>query len=121
MKVAIADVNVEGLAETAKQAAAIVGQANVLVVPTDVGKFDSVVQFREKVYEAWGEVGVLCRCVSPDFVLLSSRSRIIAVVSADLTVCGLLGVLARRSSTPIVARDGSIATPFLLHLALFQV
>lgn len=56
MKVAIADINEAGLEETAKQVAAIVGQANVLAVPTDVSKFESVVQFREKVYEAFGEV-----------------------------------------------------------------
>jgi NAD(P)-dependent dehydrogenase (short-subunit alcohol dehydrogenase family) len=56
MKVAIADVNEAGLQETARQVAAVVGQANVLAVPTDVSKFESVVQFREKVYEAFGEV-----------------------------------------------------------------
>ncbi|EKM49773.1 uncharacterized protein PHACADRAFT_106145 [Phanerochaete carnosa HHB-10118-sp] len=59
MKIAIADVNEPGLQETAQEVAAIIGQGNVLAVPTDVSKFESVVAFREKVYEAFGEVAVL--------------------------------------------------------------
>lgn len=59
MKVAIADLNEVGLHETAKEVAAIIGQGNVLAVPTDVSKFESVVAFREKVYEAFGEVSAL--------------------------------------------------------------
>ena len=59
MKIAIADVNEQGLQETAQEVAAIVGQGNVLSVPTDVSKFESVVAFRDKVYEAFGEVAVL--------------------------------------------------------------
>jgi len=31
----------------------------VLVVPTDVSKLDDVVRLRDRVYEAWGEVGLL--------------------------------------------------------------
>lgn len=56
MKVAIADVNVEGLEETGKEVSAIIGESNVLVVPTDVSKLDEVVRLRDKVYEVWGEV-----------------------------------------------------------------
>lgn len=56
MKIAIADVNEQGLHETAQEVSAIVGQANVIVVPTDVSKFESVTQFRDKIYDSWGEV-----------------------------------------------------------------
>ena len=56
MKVAIADVNEDGLRETGAQVAAIVGDANVLVVPTDVSDIAQVRAFRDRVYEAWGEV-----------------------------------------------------------------
>ena len=56
MKIAVADVNLEGLQETGKEVAAIVGEANVLVVPTDVSKLEDVVRLRDKVYELWGEV-----------------------------------------------------------------
>jgi len=59
LKIALADVN-EGQLETAgKDISAIVGDANVLVVPTDVSKLEEVVRLRDKVYEAWGEVSVL--------------------------------------------------------------
>ncbi len=36
--------------------AKLVGEANVLVVPTDVSKLEEVVRLRDRVYEAWGEV-----------------------------------------------------------------
>lgn len=36
--------------------AKLVGEANVLVVPTDVAKIEEVVRLRDRVYEAWGEV-----------------------------------------------------------------
>ena len=39
-----------------KALAEIVGEANVLVVPTDVSKLEEVVRLRDKVYEDWGEV-----------------------------------------------------------------
>ena len=35
MKIAVADMNLEGLQETGKEVAAIVGEQNVLVVPTE--------------------------------------------------------------------------------------
>ncbi|KAF9005536.1 hypothetical protein BDQ17DRAFT_1389824 [Cyathus striatus] len=59
LKVAIADVNEEKLTAIGKELAKIVGDANVLVVPTDVSKQEDVIRLRDKVYEAWGEVAVL--------------------------------------------------------------
>ncbi|PFH54041.1 hypothetical protein AMATHDRAFT_136617 [Amanita thiersii Skay4041] len=59
LKVAIADVQQDGLQAVGKELAAIVGEVNVLVVPTDVSKLEEVVRLRDKVYEAWGEVAVL--------------------------------------------------------------
>ncbi|KAI0642963.1 NAD-P-binding protein [Trametes meyenii] len=59
LKIAIADVEEEGLAQTAAEVTKIVGEANVLSVPTDVSKLDQVERLRDTVYEAWGEVGVL--------------------------------------------------------------
>lgn len=56
MKVALADIEESKLNQTGKEIAAIGGDANVLVVPTDVSKLDEVVRLRDKVYEAWGEV-----------------------------------------------------------------
>jgi hypothetical protein len=35
-----------------------VGDANVLVVPTDVSNLEQVVKLRDRVYEAWGEVSL---------------------------------------------------------------
>ncbi|KZP26321.1 NAD(P)-binding protein [Athelia psychrophila] len=59
LKIALADADEVRLAEAGKEIAAIVGEANVLVVPTDVSKIEQVVHLRDKVYEAWGEVSVL--------------------------------------------------------------
>ncbi|KAI0652998.1 NAD-P-binding protein [Cubamyces menziesii] len=59
LKIAIADVNEQGLSETAAEVSKIVGEANVISVPTDVSKLDEVERLRDKVYEAWGEVGIL--------------------------------------------------------------
>lgn len=56
MKIAVADVNEKQLRETGDEIAKIIGETNVLVVPTDVSKLDEVVRLRDKVYEAWGEV-----------------------------------------------------------------
>ena len=39
-----------------KELAHIVGEANIMIVPTDVSKLEDVVRLRDKVYEAWGEV-----------------------------------------------------------------
>lgn len=59
LKIALADVTQEFLEETGKAVAKIVGDANVLIIPTDVSKIEDVVRLRDKVYEAWGEVAVL--------------------------------------------------------------
>ncbi|KZT69597.1 NAD(P)-binding protein [Daedalea quercina L-15889] len=59
MKVAIADVNDGPLVKLGAELTKAVGEANVLMVPTDVSKLEDVVRLRDKVYEAWGEVAVL--------------------------------------------------------------
>ncbi|KAN0087659.1 hypothetical protein V8E55_006280 [Tylopilus felleus] len=59
LKIALADVAEDVLAQTGKEVAAITGEANVLVIPTDVSKIGDVQRLRDKVYEAWGEVAVL--------------------------------------------------------------
>ena len=56
LKVAVADVAADALAEVGAALAKIAGEANVLVVPADVSKLDEVVRLRDRVYEAWGEV-----------------------------------------------------------------
>ncbi|CAL1713563.1 unnamed protein product [Somion occarium] len=60
MKVALADVNEDQLRAAGEEVAKVSGDpSNVLVVPTDVSKIEDVVRFRDRVYEAWGEVAVL--------------------------------------------------------------
>jgi len=59
MKLALADVNEAQLNSARDEVAAIVGDTNVLAIPTDVSKLEEVVRLRDRVYEAWGEVGVL--------------------------------------------------------------
>ncbi|KAI9573507.1 NAD(P)-binding protein [Boletus coccyginus] len=68
LKIALADILEDVLAQTAEEVAAIVGDANVLVIPTDVSKIGDVQRLRDKVYEAWGEVAVLLNnaAISPD-------------------------------------------------------
>lgn len=56
MKLAIADIDAARLEKVGKELKAMVGDQNVLVIPTDVSKLDEVVSFRDKVYENWGEV-----------------------------------------------------------------
>ncbi|KAH0832131.1 NAD(P)-binding protein [Lanmaoa asiatica] len=56
LKVALADVLEDVLAQVGKEVAAIAGDGNVLVIPTDVSKIGDVQRLRDKVYEAWGEV-----------------------------------------------------------------
>jgi hypothetical protein len=67
LKIAIADVDEEGLNETAKTVVGLIGEANVLVVPTNVAKLDEVVKLKDKVYEAWGEVSFPA-CLSSDIL-----------------------------------------------------
>ncbi|EGN98190.1 hypothetical protein SERLA73DRAFT_138517 [Serpula lacrymans var. lacrymans S7.3] len=59
LKIALADTSPDLLSDTGKAVAKIVGDANVLIIPTDVSKLEDVVRLRDKVYEAWGEVAVL--------------------------------------------------------------
>ncbi|KAK1227337.1 hypothetical protein PQX77_009659 [Marasmius sp. AFHP31] len=59
MKIAIADIDEANLQKVGKEVAAIIGDANLLVIPTDVSQLDQVVHLKDKVYEAWGEVAVL--------------------------------------------------------------
>ena len=58
LRVALADVNEEQLKEAGKEVASVAqgGEANVLVVPTDVSQYDQVVKLKEKVLDTWGEV-----------------------------------------------------------------
>jgi len=68
LKIALADVLEDELANTGKEVAAITGDANVLAIPTDVSKIGDVQRLRDKVYEAWGEVAVLINnaAIGPD-------------------------------------------------------
>lgn len=56
LKIALADIEESKLYQTGKEISTIAGDANVLVVPTDVSKIEEVVRLRDRVYEAWGEV-----------------------------------------------------------------
>ena len=56
LKIAIADVDEQGLSGTAKEVGRIVGDANMIALATDVTKLDEVERLRDRVYEAWGEV-----------------------------------------------------------------
>jgi len=59
LKIAIADIQEDKLHSVGKELAVEIGEANILIVPTDVSKLDEVVALRDRVYEAWGEVAVL--------------------------------------------------------------
>ncbi|KAJ7162983.1 hypothetical protein C8R46DRAFT_1102110 [Mycena filopes] len=61
MKIALADLpsSLTQLTALAKELEGVVGEGNVLVVPTDVSVLADVERLRERVYEAWSEVGVL--------------------------------------------------------------
>ncbi|KII91080.1 hypothetical protein PLICRDRAFT_107097 [Plicaturopsis crispa FD-325 SS-3] len=59
LKVALADVSEESLAKAGKEITSIVGEANVLIVPTDVSKPEDVQKLSKIVYDTWGEVAVL--------------------------------------------------------------
>jgi len=59
LKIAIADVEEAKLNEVGKLLVRQIGEANVLIVPTDVAQIDQVMRLRDRVYEAWGEVAVL--------------------------------------------------------------
>ena len=59
LKIAIADCDEKNLAQVGIELTSLIGQSNVLVIPTDVSKLDQVVKLRDKVYETWGEVRIL--------------------------------------------------------------
>lgn len=79
MKLALADVDVDGLRQTATEVSSVVGASNVLALPVDVANLDEVVKFKEKVFETWDEVK-LC------FNLLWKRS---CTDVSTITGCGL--------------------------------
>ena len=56
MKLALADVDQEGLRQTVEEVSPIVGAPNILAMPIDVANLDEVVKLKEKVFEAWDEV-----------------------------------------------------------------
>lgn len=56
LKIAIADVDEQGLSQTAKEVAQIIGEGNLISLSTDVTQRDQVEHLRDRVYEAWGEV-----------------------------------------------------------------
>ena len=87
------------LKEVGKTLVGIVGEANVLVVPTDVSKLDQVKALRDKVYEAWGEVRpapVFSPPLSlpPDSIIIAVT--IIAISLVSLTI-GSDWLTCRRS------------------------
>jgi len=59
LRIAIADVSEDRLKAVGDELIKIVGESNVLVVPTDVSVLEQVMALKEKVYEAWGEVAIL--------------------------------------------------------------
>lgn len=61
LKIALADIEESKLTLVAKDIASIVGESNVLSVPTDVSKIEDVVKLRDTVYEHWGEVRLRTR------------------------------------------------------------
>jgi hypothetical protein len=56
LKITLADIDESKLKMASKEIVEIVGDSNVLVVPTDVSKIEEVVKLRDRVYETWGEV-----------------------------------------------------------------
>ena len=69
LKIAIADCDEKNLAQVGHELTTLIGQSNVLVIPTDVSKLDQVVKLRDKVYETWGEVRNYCLLSSCVFLL----------------------------------------------------
>ncbi|KAF8531994.1 hypothetical protein JB92DRAFT_3086480 [Gautieria morchelliformis] len=59
LKVALADVSVQALESVGREVKAIVGDVNVIVVPTDVSVLTQVQALRDRVLDTWGEVAVL--------------------------------------------------------------
>jgi enoyl-[acyl-carrier-protein] reductase (NADH) len=75
LKVAIADVQEQQLEAVGKQLTSLLGEGNVLVIPTDVSKIEEVVSLKDRVYEAWGEVNLHIRLPRTLSAYPSSPSR----------------------------------------------
>lgn len=58
MKLALADVDEEGLKQTAEEVSSIIGASNVITDLIDVADLNEVVRLKEKVFEAWDEVHI---------------------------------------------------------------
>lgn len=56
MKLALVDVDEEGLQQTVKEVSPIIGMSNIMAIPVDVANLDEVVKLKEKIFEAWDEV-----------------------------------------------------------------
>ena len=56
MKLALVDVDEDGLRQTFDEVSSIVGASNIMAIPADVANLDDVVKLKEKVFEAWDEV-----------------------------------------------------------------
>lgn len=56
MKLALVDVDEDGLQQTFNEVSSIVGASNIMAIPADVANLDDVVKLKEKVFEAWDEV-----------------------------------------------------------------
>jgi predicted transcriptional regulator len=56
MKLALVDVDEEGLQQTTKEVSSVVGASNVLATLIDVADLNEVIKLKEKVFEAWDEV-----------------------------------------------------------------
>jgi len=56
MKLALVDVDEEGLQQTVEEVSSIITASNVLFFPIDVASLDQVVKLKETVFEAWDEV-----------------------------------------------------------------
>lgn len=74
LKIAIADCDEKNLAQVGHELTTIVGESNILVIPTDVSKLDQVVRLRDRVYEAWGEVRILSLILGSPFCSLAVLS-----------------------------------------------
>jgi len=59
LRVVLADVNEKLLEDAGKEVAAIVGEGNILTVPTDVSKLEDVQRLKDRVLDKWGEVCVV--------------------------------------------------------------
>ncbi|KAJ8591102.1 NAD(P)-binding protein [Rhizopogon salebrosus TDB-379] len=107
LKIAMADVVEDVLVSAAKEVITIAGEANVLVIPTDVSSIDDVVRLRDKVYEAWGEVAVLLNnaAVGPDsksWEMLDNWKK-----TFDVNLFGVVNSMLYQENQAMVINTGS--------------